>query len=88
MKIKKIPPHFATNSIKFYTMFVKVAINRGLFNMLQYVYEVKVVFRTFTSKIQQIMFYFLPKFVSCVQLRDPKNDFIFNFNFDDKVKDL
>ena len=23
-----------------------------------------------------------------VQLRDPKNDFIFNFNFDDKVKDL
>ena len=23
-----------------------------------------------------------------LQLRDPKNDFIFNFNFDDKVKNL
>ena len=23
-----------------------------------------------------------------VQLRDPKNDFTFNFNFDDKIKNL
>ena len=23
-----------------------------------------------------------------VQLRDPKNDFIFNFNFDDELKNL
>ena len=23
-----------------------------------------------------------------IQLRDPKNDFIFNFNFDDKMKNL
>jgi hypothetical protein len=23
-----------------------------------------------------------------VQLRDPENDFIFNFNFDDKMKNL
>ena len=31
---------------------------------------------------------FLQKFkkVKVLQLRDPKNDFIFNFNFDDKMK--
>ena len=23
-----------------------------------------------------------------VQLRDPKNDFVFNFNFDDRIKNL
>ena len=28
------------------------------------------------------------KFKFAVQLRDPKNDFIFNFNFDDKMKNL
>ena len=42
----------------------------------------------FSKEFQLSKIFDLSSFDLVVQLRDPKNDFIFNFNFDDKMKNL
>ena len=40
----------------------------------------------FLKVVKNIKFEIKTYFCKHLQLRDPKNDFIFNFNFDDKMK--